>query len=250
MGYRYLPNASSSIYDGLLQFYATAKPSTTPASVASFDYLLQSIAAEWYNVSHIIGRELRMLEYAHEVDSHHSIDSLHKELHDVHMWRRRVGLYWALVEQSSRICRTSCAVPGRSKVVEDNELRLEDLEGVMDEFFQMKDQAEKQVNVVLGRISVEMALQSVTEARRVTRLTIAALLFLPMSFVASVFSMSGRFALDSGQGWIYFVAAVPLTIIATFAGLYEPSARKRLPPGNTPMDHFDSTQLGRKGLGY
>ena len=72
-----------------------------------------------------------------------------------------------------------------------------------------------------------MAKLGAEEAQRINQLTVAALVFLPLSFIASLFSMSGQFALDAERQWIYWTVALPLTGLVTLAGVYRPRIKKK-----------------------
>src|SRR5436190_12568651 len=101
------------------------------------------------------------------------------------------------------------------------DLCAENFHEVLQKFHVLKKHTEKEVINLVGAISSQMGNKAVREARLATRLMIVALIFLPLSFVAGLFNMNGRFALDREGGWIYWCVAIPLTMAVTFAGLYQ-----------------------------
>lgn len=59
--------------------------------------------------------------------------------------------------------------------------------------------------------------RSTVETIYVKRLTYIALVFLPLSFVATLFSMSEPFSITDSGFWIYIVTAIPLLLLVLAA---------------------------------
>ena len=76
-----------------------------------------------------------------------------------------------------------------------------------------KEKMESLTSVVAGMLSVRQADLSQKESKLVSRLTFVALVFIPLSFTASIFSMGGDFLPGSSHFWVYFAAAVPMTFV-------------------------------------
>ena len=57
------------------------------------------------------------------------------------------------------------------------------------------------------------ARRSIAEAVNVRRLTYIALVFVPLSWVATLFSMAEKYAPGSGDFWVYFATALPLLLL-------------------------------------
>jgi hypothetical protein len=60
---------------------------------------------------------------------------------------------------------------------------------------------------------------SLPETANVTRLTYLAIIFVPLSFTASLFSMNTEIAPGSRGFWIHFCVAIPLTLVSFLATL-------------------------------
>jgi hypothetical protein len=247
---------NQSMYDSILYYYrqigaADAHLTATDAFAAT-SIPLRIVTAEWLNVSHIVECELMRLDYAQETTQALSFESLQKELFVLHMWRRRCTRYAEILERTAAMCcergrkMWKRADQGKSIATE----RTADFLELVRSFERMSKRVEKQITAVSARISVEIGKQSVVEAHRITRLTIVALVFFPLSFVAGLFSMNDQFSLNSTRAWVFFVVATPLTVIVTFAGLYWHAARE--PPKRVlQTDEYDSTMLGRiPGMSY
>lgn len=249
---RYLP--STSLYLEMINFYANLSTKEIQViradSFSTVHHILRLMAAEWLNISHIIECELSQLDYRRE-NGVPGFTSLQQEVSVLHMWRRRCARYGDILRRSEELCshRGSMSWPK----VDDSEytdLIIKDFQNVHDKFKRMEKNAEKQISTVFAKISVEAGEESIDEARRVRRLAIIATIFLPMSFVASIFSMSGRFALDGDRWWMYVVIAFPLVVSITLCGLYFRKNPQENPAWSVHHDHFDTEHLRQAGLSY
>ena len=64
--------------------------------------------------------------------------------------------------------------------------------------------------------------QSLLEAQDVRRLTYMALIFLPLSLVASIFSMAEKVLPWGGDFWLYFAVSLPLTLVIVSLSAFMP----------------------------
>lgn len=92
------------------------------------------------------------------------------------------------------------------------DLRADDFHALYLAVERMKVQTQKQDAMIQGWIEMEAGRQSTIEARRMTLLTYVAFIFLSLTFVATLFSMNGRFALDAELRWLFWVVGVPITV--------------------------------------
>jgi Mg2+ and Co2+ transporter CorA len=225
---------------------------TVPGNLfAIIDGALQKIVMEWSNVNHIIESELTKIEFEREVEIRQSLQSLQKNLIALHNWKRHSMKYHSTLMHSIDVCRDKCP-PGWKDGVEGQsmtESRSADFENLLYDFETLKNRAENQVNVVSGQISIEIGYLAVDEAARMRRLTIAALFFLPMSLVTGLLSMGDSFALNSTRWWIFFVAAIPLTIVVIYVGMRDSTPKQeRLKPKQ--FDELNSSWLEALGMSY
>lgn len=65
-------------------------------------------------------------------------------------------------------------------------------------------------------VSVRETIASNKQAQQVGYLTSLATLFIPISFVAAVFSMGGDFSAGASHFWVYWVIAVPVAAVGCF----------------------------------
>jgi len=62
-------------------------------------------------------------------------------------------------------------------------------------------------------VSVRESITSNKQARQVGYLTSLATLFIPISFVAAIFSMGGEFSAGASHFWVYWIIAVPVVAV-------------------------------------
>ena len=234
-----------SVYDKLLYYYnSTHVHRDDQLSDLGIKPILEILIAEWSNVGHIIECEVNRLEYTQENFKEATFDAMRQNLLSLHMWRRRLTTYNDILDHTLAFCRDRNLTAALSDHLCLPTKRLQDIQR---QFEKLKEKAEKQVSDVRDQITIEHGKQSVREASRVTQLTIAALIFLPLSFVASLFSMGGSFAVDSERGWIFFAVAMPLTVLVTFVGLYPLQQREKK---EILRDDLNSEFLNVLGLSY
>ena len=218
---------------------------------AVIDGALQKMVMEWANVNHIIECELTKIEFEREADSRQKLSSLQNELIALHNWRRHSLKYHSTLLANFDICRGKFPVGWKDTVDGQSigDSRAEDFENLLRDFETLKNRAENQVTVVSGQISVEIGYVTADEAVRMRRLTIAALCFLPMSFVSGLFSMGTGFALDSARWWAFFVTAIPLTIVVVYLGIRDSTQKREVLKVKQPSE-LDSTWLEVMKMNY
>ena len=96
----------------------------------------------------------------------------------------------------------------------------EEIEEVLDEFLHLAksmetygQRLENMLPVLASVIQLVDSRRSFAETANISRLTILALVFVPLTFVASLFSMSGEIAPGQRRFWLYFAVAVPMTLL-------------------------------------
>jgi Mg2+ and Co2+ transporter CorA len=69
------------------------------------------------------------------------------------------------------------------------------------------------VSVVTSLIQIIDSKRSLMETTNLSRLTYLALVFVPLTFVSSLFSMNGNLASAAQTFWIYFAVAIPMCVL-------------------------------------
>lgn len=83
----------------------------------------------------------------------------------------------------------------------------------------LKERADTLMQSMTGLASIAGNRQNLEEAKRVKRLNLLALLFVPLAYTSSLFSMQDDYAPNKGEFWVYWVCAlsvVALTLIITW----------------------------------
>lgn len=76
----------------------------------------------------------------------------------------------------------------------------------------LKQRADTLMQAMTGLASIAGNRQNLEEAKRVKRLNLLALLFIPLAYTSSLFSMQDNYAPGNAHFWIYWVSA--LTVVA------------------------------------
>ncbi|KAF2261913.1 hypothetical protein CC78DRAFT_535284 [Lojkania enalia] len=81
----------------------------------------------------------------------------------------------------------------------------------------LKSRADTLMQAMTGLASIAGNRQNLEEAKRVKRLNLLALLFIPLAYTSSLFSMQDKYAPGENQFWIYWASAVPAIAFTFFA---------------------------------
>jgi hypothetical protein len=83
----------------------------------------------------------------------------------------------------------------------------------------LKERADTLMQAMTGLASIAGNRQNLEEAKRVKRLNLLALLFIPLAYTSSLFSMQDNFLPGNAKFWMYWVSAlsvVALTLVVTW----------------------------------
>ena len=134
------------------------------------------------------------------------LNYLAETLSNVNLFRRRLSWYYDEVEMNLRNLGISL------EDGQDDEDGKE-LLNVLTRLQRYNEKIESLTPIVTGVLNVRQADISMRETRLVSKLTFVALVFIPLSFTASIFSMGGDFLPGNSLFWVYFAAALPITSI-------------------------------------
>jgi hypothetical protein len=215
------PNELSNLgmLDEIIHYWTQKPPPMFDASnpdLRSFSYYpLKIVAAEWVNYISVLGMSLREYEVSTSLngDLVAELDKLNVNLRLLQGWRRRIMSTQAKMRRTIRFMESRA---DSKKASEDWQSLKEDYEFIQTEVTEHGERLEAMVPLVTSAASLIESRRSLFETANVTRLTILAIVFIPLSYVASIFSMSENFGPGGSLFWVYFVTAVPL---AVFIGL-------------------------------
>jgi hypothetical protein len=80
----------------------------------------------------------------------------------------------------------------------------------------LKERADNLTTSMTGLASIAGNRQNLEEAKRVKRLNLLALLFIPLAYTSSLFSMQDDYAPNRSQFWIYWVSAIGAVAFTSF----------------------------------
>jgi Mg2+ and Co2+ transporter CorA len=209
--------------------------------------LLHIICAEWLTIADYIKTRLGQIEWEISfpedfLDKHSDIDVALKKLH---VWRRLVPLYREeLNETLQRVFRFPChsanLISGgngfnqcQCALQQSAPVKAGSISAFRDDFTralsymeEYQQRIDRLTSVVTAIISIKDSRRSQQDNRNVARLTWLATFFIPLSFVATLFSMQSDVTLLEDTYKWYFAAALPLATLSLGLALL-----LNLPPG-------------------
>lgn len=216
-----------------LQEYA--KMSATPPSSYNIFSLatgpIRLIIEEWQMYSLIMGRYVKSYQYSTKNIQVRLSKFESEDILELYRWRRRSQrslhkmhvLKW-FIESSSKLTEGNCEKP-----LSEAEALLKDITYIMDQIKQNGQMLESMIPIMTSIVQLMDSRRSMIETIFVKRLTYIALVFLPLSFVATLFSMSEPFSVAGSGFWIYIVTAIPLLLFVLAAStLHNPVVRATL----------------------
>ncbi|KAH7411531.1 hypothetical protein BKA64DRAFT_663642 [Cadophora sp. MPI-SDFR-AT-0126] len=196
----------------------------SPFSASHFQ--LKIIAAIWMNTLehvHTILSELETMLWEIERMIAPHLSDVEKErymarftgaLNEVNTLRRRMNWYVSEMENnlySLGIDPSSSPTPA-SKAHEKNFLALHR------KLVNYQSWAEKLMGVITSHVNLMETEKSISDSKSLSRLTVLGFFFVPISFVATFFSMGGDFGVGEKRFWVFWCVAVPVTVAALVVG--------------------------------
>ncbi|KAF4997011.1 hypothetical protein FGRMN_4151 [Fusarium graminum] len=170
-------------------------------------YPTRIVLAEWNLYIHLTSRFSKYYEY--------SLRDMNRRLHDIDIvdlqrWRRRCK------KSRHKLALLADYIDHHSKYEDDQEpwrLSLKDIEYLRQQLYDYSQSLEQMVTVATSMVQLIDSRRSILEAVSVRRLTYIALIFIPLAWVASLFSMSDEFLPGEKYFWVYFVTALPILVL-------------------------------------
>lgn len=211
-------STSAPMFDELLQYWSTSTYNWEQSQ--AFETLchvpLNIIAAEWVNYIAAMGFSLRQytspplnLKF-----SQSDLNQITRALASLESWSRRV------LSSKEHINATLAFVEYRSMIEGGEKHTHHEWGALLEDYGQIQVSLVEYGNLLAGAMStVSSYLQlaegrrALSEARNISRLTVLALFFLPLGYVSSLFSMNASFGPGGPFFWIYFVVAIPVSLL-------------------------------------
>lgn len=197
---------------GLLEDLANCWSSRNPDSFNPCDpsfnalayYPLKIVAAEWVKYVAVMYRAVKQFEYTASVTNiRDELNKLNADMRSLQSWRRR-----SMASEH----KVKAVIKGLSEPTsEDAASILEDFEYIASTMGTFGQRLESMLPVVTSLVQIIDSRRSIDETANVSRLTVMALVFVPLAYIASLFSMSERLGPGGPLFWVYFVVAIPVT---------------------------------------
>jgi Mg2+ and Co2+ transporter CorA len=150
--------------------------------------------------THLLSRYIKHYEY--------SVRNIQERLHDEDMidlqrWRRRSK------QSSHKLTLLSEYVKYWIEHEDDQkrwEMVLKDIDFICAQLDHQSRSLEQMVPIAMSMVQLK-------DASNIQRMTYIALIFVPLSWVASVFSMSEGYGPGDNLFWVYFVVAAPIVLV-------------------------------------
>ncbi|KAK6950908.1 hypothetical protein Daesc_007436 [Daldinia eschscholtzii] len=182
--------------------------------------ILEIICAEWLTLSRYITARLGQIEW--EIESPKWFDIQKQELQresinfnmslkKLHTWRRRLPTYSAMVADTrAKLFPDSSPGSKRRDCIDDLQ---KDFAIVADHIKDLLSRTERIAAVATAVAAIEESRRAIEQNKTLGRLTYLAVIFAPLSFVSSFFSMSTNVSELTGTIWIYFCVAIPVSLL-------------------------------------
>jgi Mg2+ and Co2+ transporter CorA len=231
---------NQAMFDDLSRFHLTSSTSHSPPSASEIPLAAYRILASHWNlqleylVSVVSKLEKGLLKFE-QMDAHPNAESINAEvtalrvvLSDVNAWRRRVYFYleqvlWNIeilgmpVKYNEKLCEGCTGIRGAEETSAAT-MCTTDFRTTHTHLLLLRDRIQSLLPTVMGAFSLLEAQHSVLKADLTIRLSGVALVFVPLSFTASLLSMSGEFIPGERLFWVFWAVSVPLICILFWWG--------------------------------
>jgi hypothetical protein len=204
-----------SMLDDLIYYWTNELPpgfdAANPNLLSLAYYPIKIAGAEWYTLMNAIDLNLESYESSLEGGWRSDLERLESNLRYLYSWQRRCATFAAQVQLT------------KDFIEQNNTSNSNIWTGIAQDYHSLANRIDHSrklfkimIPVVTSKIQIMEARRSFEETTNISRLTYLALVFVPLTFVSSLFSMSGDVAPGQRSFWVYFAIAIPF-LAATFA---------------------------------
>lgn len=218
-----IPHRSGDLFTEIIHYWESAFPPSfnpeNPTIQSLSFYPLRIAAAEWVKYVAVMQRCIKQYEY--QGDELLNLDKFNTDLRELQGWRRRSMLSQDKIRsiikrlEPLQLSRAFEGSHGDGSIAE----LVEDFEHIIHKIETAGRRLENMLPVVASLVQIMEARQSFAETANIRRLTILALIFVPLSYVSSLFSMNEQNMPGSPYFWVYFTVAIPVTAFVFIVAL-------------------------------
>lgn len=143
------------------------------------------------------------------------LQQLESDLRRLQSWRRRTS---GSLDKLRSLIHLVESFSTDSPFSETWESLVGDIKHVITRINMYSNRFDALIPVLSSCVQMVESRRSITEAKSINRLTYLALVFVPLTFVSSLFSMNEDLLPGRKKSWIYFTVAVPLVAVVFAAG--------------------------------
>jgi Mg2+ and Co2+ transporter CorA len=180
--------------------------------------ILSVVASEWLTVLDYITTVLTKIEWELESpdyrkDDPSGLDSLDSAVERLHPLRRLIPVYRKFIKEAL----TTILAPSNLKSPSEKPCHLRKLrsefEAILECIDRLQIRTQNIISLATAIISIDENKRAMKMNKNLVRVTYLAVVFVPVQFVSSFFSMTPDLASLNQTFWIYFCVAVPLTAL-------------------------------------
>ncbi|MCJ1303778.1 hypothetical protein MMC08_006589 [Hypocenomyce scalaris] len=204
-----------ALLEDLIYYWKQERPAgfnlEAPTLLSLAYYPLKIVAAEWMNYMAVMSHSIKHYEYSLEdlPGLFQESGRLAADLRALQTWRRRIMSTQHKIQSVVRFIKFHSTkdldVDCWSFLVDD----YNHLANIVDECGR---RFENMLPVVTSLVQIVDSRRSFAETSNISRLTYLALVFVPLAYISSLFSMDPDVAPGGHEFWIYFVVAIPVTL--------------------------------------
>ncbi|VUC32577.1 unnamed protein product [Clonostachys rosea] len=170
---------------------------------------IRVVLAEWNMYMSLISRYEKHYEYSLRDISVRSHD---EDIVELQRWKRRS-------RQSLHKLTLLYHFVTHLKRGDDWDLILMDIDFMRQRLQSYGQGLEQTVAMATTMVQLQDSQRSILEAVNVKKLTLIAIIFIPLSWVSSLFSMSDGYAPGQANFWVYFAVAVPFAVLVVILSI-------------------------------
>ncbi|KAF2026470.1 hypothetical protein EK21DRAFT_103241 [Setomelanomma holmii] len=181
---------------------------------------LYTVCAEWLIVCEYVKTRLGQVEWMMEMPALFVArgPEIDRALKKLNVWRRQVPAWRDMIHET-----LDQSIPAAKRLTlhanfKSDDEAFEDIEADFKHILHTLDRLQARVDRLSDRGNAEMQLeaarQSLAESHDLARLTWLATIFVPLTFMSGIFSMTDDVASLKGTYRIYFAAAIPVAVVS------------------------------------
>lgn len=206
-------NWHRSLFEGIDFFWKNEQPqefdTKNPSLISLSYYPLKVVAAEWMTYLQVMYHSTKEYEYVPNAVSGpmEQLEILNNDLSALQRWNRRNMATAYKLRYVNAFLKSCC----------DHHRNICSCTGLMDDYEHIASMVDSYnrrleitVPIVTSLIQIIDSQLSLKEAANITRLTYLAMVFVLLTFVASLFSMNDTITSGNYFFWLWFAVAIPL----------------------------------------